>query len=79
MLREKKCIICGKNFETEYPNKRYCSLVCKDAASRMREMKFKAENPDYYKEYMKNYYDEHKDYFKDYFKEYYNNKKKDRT
>lgn len=55
MIREKNCIICGKAFSTEHKNKKYCSLVCKDAALRIKKMKWRQENPGYMTEYMKKY------------------------
>ncbi len=53
MAREVKCIICGKVFTTEHRNKKYCSLVCKDASIRKKRLEWKINNPDYYKEYFK--------------------------
>lgn len=53
MVRTKKCIMCGKSFDTEWPNKKYCSLVCKDAAIRKKRLEWKADNPGYYTEYMR--------------------------
>ena len=29
---EKTCLVCGKNFETFYPNKTYCSYECSNKA-----------------------------------------------
>lgn len=53
MLRIKECIICGKPFETKRSNKKYCSLVCKDAAIKKKRLEWKMDNPNYYTEYMR--------------------------
>lgn len=53
MKREKVCVICGKTFETEHKNKKYCSLVCKDASDRKKRLEWKIKNPDYYRDYMR--------------------------
>ena len=49
------CSICGKQFETVRPNKKYCSFICKEAGHRLRRMMWKSDNPDYYKAYMREY------------------------
>lgn len=49
------CPICGAKFETERPNKKYCSFTCKEAHQRLQRMKWKDNNPDYYKVYMQQY------------------------
>ena len=51
MVKKRECIICGKTFSTQYSNKKYCSLVCKDAAIRKKRMEWKADNPHYYRDY----------------------------
>ena len=51
MKREVVCVMCGKSFDTEYPNKKYCSLVCKDAAIRKKRLVWKLNNPGYDTEY----------------------------
>lgn len=33
-MRTVKCEVCGKVFETEHPNKKYCSLECGHKANR---------------------------------------------
>lgn len=55
MTKTKKCPICGLEFDTSKPNKRYCSYSCKEAGQILRRMKWKDNNPDYSKEYMKKY------------------------
>lgn len=51
MERIIKCRICGKEFTTRWPNRKYCSLSCRDAGERLRRMKWTAANPDYYTTY----------------------------
>jgi len=51
--KTKKCLICGKEFTTEYSNKKYCSLVCKDANLRKKRLEWMLKNPNYYNEYQK--------------------------
>lgn len=50
-----KCAICGAEFETNRPNKKFCSFSCKEAGAMLRRMKWNAENPKYSTEYMKKY------------------------
>lgn len=52
---EKKCIICGRNFETNKPNKKYCSFTCKEAGRLLQRMKWEDANPQYNTEYMRKY------------------------
>ena len=51
LRKEVKCKICGKVFETEKPNKRYCSFVCKEAAITKKRIEWKVANPHYYRDY----------------------------
>lgn len=55
MARQKKCEICGAEFETSRPNKKYCSFTCKEAGQQIRRMKWKAKNIGYSTEYMRKY------------------------
>ena len=55
MARLKKCEICGAEFETNRPNKKYCSFTCKEAGQQIRRMKWKADNIGYNTEYMRKY------------------------
>ena len=55
MAKQIKCPICGKEFETDRPNKRYCSFTCKEAGQILRRMKCNEKNPNYGKEYMQKY------------------------
>ncbi len=55
MAKVVKCAICGTEFTTSKPNKRYCSFSCKEAAARLRRMKWEDNNPAYNREYMKQY------------------------
>ena len=54
-MRTVKCPICGKDFQTARPNKKYCSFACKEAALLLRRVKWKQTHPDYNKEYMRQY------------------------
>ena len=51
----KKCIICGRNFETDRPHKKYCSFTCKEAGRLLQRMKWEDANPHYNAEYMREY------------------------
>ena len=55
MAKVVKCAICGTEFTTSKPNKRYCSFSCKEAAAKLRRMQWENENPTYNKDYMKQY------------------------
>ena len=60
MAKEVICPMCGAKFKTGRPNKKYCCFVCKEAGARLQRMKWKDENPDYYKDYMQQYRTERK-------------------
>lgn len=49
------CPMCGREFLTEKPNKKYCNFTCKEASQKVRRMKWQADNPDYYRDYMQKY------------------------
>lgn len=55
MAKLKKCLICGTEFETSRPNKKYCSFTCKEAGRQIRRMKWEADNVGYNTEYMRKY------------------------
>lgn len=55
MAKIVKCPICGAEFETSKPNKKYCSFTCKDAGRRLQRMKWEDANPHYNAAYMKQY------------------------
>lgn len=55
MAKTVTCPICGAEFETNRPNKKYCSFTCKEAGRQLRRMKWEAKNPHYSTEYMKKY------------------------
>lgn len=54
-VRKKICPICGAEFETAKPNKRYCGLSCREAGEEVRRIKWQAENKTYQAEYMRKY------------------------
>ena len=49
------CPICGTQFETNRPNKKYCSFSCKEAGRQLRYMKWTEDHPHYSTEYMRKY------------------------
>ncbi len=55
MAKLKRCIICGREFETTKPNKKYCCFNCKEAGAIVRRMKWEEQNPKYIKNYMVKY------------------------
>lgn len=55
-MRIVKCPICGKEFETARPNKKYCSLICREAGKQLKRIYWENENPNYNAAY----YQEHK-------------------
>ena len=55
MLKKVTCPICGAVFETNRPNKKYCSFSCKEAGAKLRRMKWTDNNPNYNRDYMKQY------------------------
>ena len=61
MAKVVTCPICGKQFATDKPNKKYCSFSCKEAGVNLRRVKWKDRNPQYNTEYMKRYRKERKD------------------
>lgn len=50
-----KCAICGKEFITNRPNKKYCGLSCSAAGVRLKRMNWEDRNPLYMTEYMRTY------------------------
>lgn len=55
------CPICGKEFVTNKPNKKFCSFSCKEAGQTLRRLKWNDSNPKYMTEYMRKYRAERKD------------------
>ena len=55
MAKLVKCPICGAEFETSRPNKKYCSFSCKEAGRKLQRMKWEAANEGYNAAYMKKY------------------------
>lgn len=49
------CLICGAVFETNKPNKKYCSLLCREAGRQLSQMKRKQRDPEYMTRYMRKY------------------------
>ncbi len=55
MERKRRCPVCGTEFMTKKPNKKYCSFSCRDVGSRVSRMKWNDNNPDYITKYMRDY------------------------
>lgn len=51
----KKCLICGKAYESSAPHSKYCSLECGYKAKTMQRKQFQTNNPKYMTEYMRKY------------------------
>lgn len=49
------CSICGKEFQSQHANVKYCSLVCKEAARRKNQKHWRSDNPNYNRDYMRQY------------------------
>ena len=60
MAKVVTCPICGAEFETSRPNKKYCSFTCKEAGAKLRRMKWEDKNPHYNTTYMQQYRAERK-------------------
>lgn len=50
-----KCVICGIEFKTNRPRRKYCSFSCKEAGAMLQRKKWEEKNPNYVKEYMREY------------------------
>lgn len=61
MAKLVQCPMCGATFETSKKNRKYCSLVCKDAGQRLQRLRWKLANMGYYTEYMKQYREQKKE------------------
>lgn len=55
MAKKVTCAICGAEFETARPNKKYCSFSCREAGRKLQRMKWDGKNPHYSRDYMKQY------------------------
>lgn len=55
-MRTVNCPICGRSFETARPNKKYCSLVCREAGKQLKRICWEKKNPTYNHDY----FQEHK-------------------
>lgn len=52
MKIKRYCELCGADYWTGNGKAKYCSEACKKEASRRRQAKWRAENPDYFKKYI---------------------------
>lgn len=59
--RTKTCPICGAEFDTAKPNKRYCSISCREAGGLAKRIRWEANNASYHAEYMRRYRAEKKE------------------
>ena len=53
MTYKKRCEECGKLFKTERVQTRYCSLECKDIATKRHQKAWKELHPGYHAEKMR--------------------------
>lgn len=51
MYIKKRCQLCGQPYMTGNGKAKYCSDACKKEATRQRQAKWRAEHPDYHKNY----------------------------
>lgn len=54
-VRKKACPVCGAEFETAKPNKKYCSISCREAGTMARRLQWETENKSYQADYMRKY------------------------
>lgn len=50
-----KCPICQKEFESESPRRKYCSLTCRESGRVLVKLKWEMEHPKYMRDYMRKY------------------------
>ena len=55
MERLIKCVICGTEFKSSRPRRKYCSFSCKEAGAIIRRKVWENNNPDYIRKYMQEY------------------------
>ena len=46
-MKTVKCPICGREFTTNRPNKKFCGYSCKEAGEKLWRMKWNDNNPEY--------------------------------
>lgn len=49
------CKICGKEYIAEYPNSKYCSILCKEMGNKINHKAWSDKNKDYNTIYMREY------------------------
>lgn len=54
-MKKTLCPICGREFEADKPNRRYCSLECRETGRKLKRRQWENENPNYNAEYMRKY------------------------
>ncbi len=47
------CKICGKEYEANYPNSKYCSILCREMGARNKRAAWCNENKGYMTIYMR--------------------------
>ena len=55
MVKVVTCPICGRQFETNRPNKKFCSFTCREAGEKLWRMKWEEKNPGYNRNYQREY------------------------
>ncbi len=54
-MKRKKCVVCGELFHSKVNTARYCSEECRESGQLANRAKWKGDNPDYMKNYMRKY------------------------
>lgn len=55
MRKTIKCGICGREFTTTRPNKKYCCYACRVKGIQQNRKEWNERNSDYMQRYMKDY------------------------
>ena len=51
----KICAVCGKEFTTERPNKKYCGMFCQASGRKLKRIMWEDRHAHYMTEYMREY------------------------
>lgn len=54
-MNNRFCKICGKEFEAEHPNSKYCSILCKEMGIKRNSKAWSKKNKGYITLYMRDY------------------------
>ena len=66
----KKCPVCGKEFETENHQRKYCSVNCLSKHNKEYQKQYRKDNQKYLRIYQRNYYREHHEEWNEYQRKY---------